>query len=250
MTVKRLTGSMTKTMRLPLAFAAAVLSLTAVAQDAPVLLQGRADIIVSVRKSDVGAEYVRIQALNENYPPELMRSQIAKIGEYNQTDIRGLEVNQESMGGAGTILTASFATDLLMDQNAGTLELNAFAKAFAGAPEPYTVKMVGVMFENFKPSEKVTVAHWADKGVEISSAFDNNLNVVEYRIKLNTQDPDQISIPNTIAESTNRAETPSKKGLNPWVVVGIVLGAALIGVSVYFVTRPRGPRAEGPGHER
>ena len=243
-------GSMTTPMRLSLAFAAALFSSAALAQDAPILLQGRADIIVTVRKSDVGAEYVRIQALNENYPADLMRSQIAKIGEYNGTQIRGLEVGQEGMGGAGNILTASFATDRLMDQATGTLELNAFARAFAGAPEPYTVNMVGVMFENFKPSETVTVAQWADKGVEISSAFDSNLNIVEYRIKLNTQDPDEISIPNTIQESTNRTEAPSKRGLNPWVVVGIVLGAVLIGVSVYFVTRPRGPRAEGPGHER
>ena len=175
----RLTGSMTIIMRLILAFASATLFSSALTQDAPILLQGRADIIVSVRKSDVGAEYVRVQALNENYPADLMRSQIEKIGEYNGTQIRGLEVGSEGMGGAGSILTANFATDNLMDQATGTLELNAFAKAFAGAPEPYTVNMVGVMFENFKPSETVTVAQWADKGVEVSSALDNNLKVVE-----------------------------------------------------------------------
>lgn len=238
------------TMRCLSAAFAALFACLSAAQDAPILLQGRSDVIVSVRKSDVGAEYVRIQALNENYPIELMRSQIEKIGQYNGTEIRGLEVAYEGMGGAGRILTANFATDQLMDQTSGTLELNAFAKAFAGAPDPYTIAVVGVMFENFKPSETVTVAQWADKGVEVSSAFDTNLNVVEYRIKLNTQNPDEISIPGTIAESTNRAETPSNEGLSPWVVIGIVLGAALIGVSVYFAMRPRAPRAEGPGHER
>jgi hypothetical protein len=238
------------TMRCLAATIAALFLCLSAAQDAPILLQGRSDIIVSVRKSDVGAEYVRIQALDEQYPIELLHAQVEKIGEYNGTQIRGLEVGYEGMGGAGRILTANFATDQLMDQASGTLELNAFAKAFAGAPAPHTVKMVGVMFENFKPSETVTVAQWADKGVEVSSAFDTNLNVVEYRIKLNTQNPDQISIPGTIAESANRAETPSNEGLNPWVLVGIVLGAALIGVSVYFAMRPRAPRAEGPGHER
>ncbi|MEO7453786.1 MAG: hypothetical protein ABIV13_03375 [Fimbriimonadales bacterium] len=224
--------------------------LQVIAQETPILLQGRADIIVSVRKSDVGAEYVRIQALAEDYPVDLMRAQIQKIGDYNGTEIRGLEVNQQSIGDAGTILTATFATDRLMDQASGTLELNAFAKAFAGAPEPHTVKMVGVMFEGFKPSETVTVAQFADKFVEVSSAFDNNLQVVEYRIKLNTQNPEEISIPETIAESTNRTESPSNKGLNPWIVVGIVCGAVLIGVSVYFAMRPRASKAEGPGHER
>lgn len=241
---------MTPTMRLFLVGACLFAGGALFAQDAPILLQGRADIIASVRKSDVGADYVRIQALDEDYPIDLMRSQIQKIGEYNGTQIRGLEIGYEGMGGAGRILTANFATDNLMDQTAGTLELNAFAKAFAGAPEPHTVNMIGVMFENFRPSGPVTVAQWADKGVEVSSAFDNNLEVVEYRIKLNTQNPEEISIPGTIAESTNRTETPSNKGLNPWVVVGIVCGAVLIGVSVYFAMRPRAPKAEGPGQER
>src|SRR5687768_11462792 len=169
---------MTTTMRLLLAGAYLIASVASIAQDSTILLQGRSDIIVSVRKSDVGADYVRIQALAEDYPIELMRSQIAKIGEYHGTQIRGLEVGYEGMGGAGRILTANFATDRLMAEATGTLELTAFAKAFAGAPEPHTVHMVGVMFENFNPSAAVTVAQWADKGVEVSSAFDNNLKVV------------------------------------------------------------------------
>jgi hypothetical protein len=241
---------MTTNMRILLMGVITLACFQGIAQDTPILLQGRADIIVSVRKSDVGAEYVRVQALAEDYPVELMRSQIQKIGEYNGTEIRGLEVNQQGIGDAGTILTATFATDRLMDQAAGTLELNAFAKAFAGAQAPHTVGMVGVMFEGFKPSSTVTVAQYADDSVEVSSAFDNNLQVVEYRIKLKSQDPEEISIPGTIIESTNRTEAPSNEGLNPWVVVGIVCGAVLIGVSVYFAMRPRASKAEGPGHER
>ena len=232
-------GSMTSTMRHFLAALLVATSTLGICQDAPVLLQGRSDMIVSVKKSDVGAEYVRVQALEEDYPEDLMRSQIAKIGEYNKSEIRGLEVVYTGDAGAGRILTATFATDGLMDQTAGTLELEAFAKAFAGAPEPYTVNIVGVMYENFMPSKTVTVAEWADAGAEVSSAFDNNLKVVEYRIKLNTQDPSKISIPGTLSESTNRQESPSNRGLNPWVIVGILCGAVLIGVSVYFAMRPR-----------
>ena len=243
-------GSMTRTMKPLLAALVAAFVTLGAAQEAPVLLQGRSDMIVSVKKSDVGAEYVRVQALKEDYPEDLMRAQIAKIGEYNQSQIRGLEVVYTGDVGAGRILTATFATDRLMDQAAGTLELDAFAKAFAGAPEPYTINIIGVMYENFSPSKAVTVAEWADKGAEVSSAFDNNLKVVEYRIKLNTQDPSKISIPGTLTESTNRQESPSNKGLNPWVIVGILCGAVIIGVSVYFAMRPRAGKAEGTGLER
>jgi hypothetical protein len=237
-------------MRLHLAASLAFVSSLGIAQDAPVLLSGRPDVIVTVKKSDVGADYVRIQMLAEDYPAELLRTQVQNIGKYNESQIRGLEITNEGGGGAGRILSASFATDRLMDQTAGTLELEAFAKAFAGAPEPNTIQIIAVMYENFKPSKTVTVAQWAGNGTEVSSAFDTNLNIVEYRVKLTTQDPDEISIPGTLSESTKSSEPASNKGLNPWVVAGILCGAAVIGVSVYFAMRPRAPKAEGPGQER
>lgn len=229
--------------------ALAISSAAAVAQEAPVLLSGRPDVVISVKKSDVGADYVRIQALDEDYPAELLQSQIEAIGRYNGTQIRGLEVSYAGSEGAGRILTASFATDRLMDQTAGTLELNAFAKAFAGAKEPNTIGRIAVMFEGFKPSQPVTVAQWSDANVEVMSHYDTNLDLVDYRVTLKTQDPDKISIPETIAESTKREEIPSNIGFNPWLIAAIVGGAALLGLLVYFVLRPKGQVAPGPGPE-
>ncbi|MDQ2986841.1 MAG: hypothetical protein M3R13_09005 [Armatimonadota bacterium] len=241
---------MTFIMRHILAGFAALLAGASVAQDQPVLLSGRPDVIVHVRKSDIGADYVRIQALDANYPQELLRSQIEAIGRYNESQIRGLEVSYAGSGGSGRILSATFATDRLMDQAANTLELNAFAKAFAGAPAPNTVGVIAVMYETFTPSESVTVAQWADKNVEVSSHYDGNLKVVDYRIKLLSQNPEEVSIPTTIAESTKRSETTSNKGFNPWLVTAIVAGAALLGLLVYFALRPRALREEDPGQEK
>jgi hypothetical protein len=229
--------------------AMAFASITAATQEAPVLLSGRPDVIVTVRKSDVGADYVRIQALDEDYSAELLRSQIERIGRYNGTQVRGIEVSYAGSEGAGRILTASFATDRLMDQAAGTLELNAFAKAFAGGEGPITVNRIAVMFEGFDPAQPVTVAEWSDENVEVASHYDKNLRVVDYRVTLKTQDPDKISIPATLSESTNREEAPSNTGFNPWLIAAIVGGAALLGLLVYFVLRPRGQVAAGPGPE-
>lgn len=229
--------------------AVAVASVVATGQDAPVLLSGRPDVIITVKKSDVGADYVRIQTLDENYPAELLRSQIEAIGRYNNTQIRGLEVSYAGSEGAGRILTGSFATDQLMDQAAGTLELNAFARAFAGAKAPSQVNRLAVMFEGFRPAQPVTVAEWSDENVEVASHYDKNMKMVEYRVTLKTQDPDKISIPETLSESTKREVTPSTVVFNPWTVVAIVGGAALLGLLVYFILRPRGQVAVGPGPE-
>lgn len=242
-------GSMGKSMRHLSIALLAFASLTAAAQEPPVLLSGRPDIVISVRKSDVGADYVRVQALDANYPAELLRSQIEGIGRYNGTQIRGLEVTYAGSEGAGRILTGSFATDRLMDQEAGTLELNAFAKAFAGAEDPNTVSRIAVMFEGFEPAKPITVAEWSDENVEVASHYDTNLRLVDYRVTLKTQDPDMISIPETLSESTKREEKPSNTGFNPWLIAAILGGAALLGLLVYFVLRPRGQVAAGPGPE-
>jgi len=220
-----------------------------VTQEPPVLLSGSADVFITVRKSDVGAEYVRIQALDADYPAELLRNQIEAIGRYNGTQIRGLEVSYAGSEGAGRILTASFATDRLMDQEAGTLELNAFAKAFAGAEGPRTIERIAVMYEGFDPAQPVTVAEWSDENVEVASHYDRNLRVVDYRVTLKTQDPDKISIPATLSESTKREERPSNTGFNPWLIAAIVGGAVLLGLLVYFMLRPRGQVVAGPGPE-
>jgi hypothetical protein len=238
-------------MRSFLIFALAVsVSIVAAQGDQPVLLSGKPDVIVTVRKSDVGADYVRIQALRENYPAELMKRQVEELGRIKGSQIRGLEVTQEGGGRAGSILSATFATDGLMNQKAGTLELNAFAKAFAGAESPNTVHVIAVMYEGFQPNSAVTVAEWADDNTEVSSHYDVNMKMADYRIKLKTQNPDVISIPGTIAESTNRAQTPSNKGFNPWPIVGVIGGAALIGLLVYFVLRPRSHRGDAAGTEK
>src|SRR5688572_3328942 len=114
---------MTITMRHLVVGFAVLLASGSGAQDQPVLLSGRPDVIVHVRKSDIGADYVRIQALDEDYPQELLRSQIEAVGRYNESQIRGLEISYAGSPGSGRILSATFATDRLMDQSANTLEL-------------------------------------------------------------------------------------------------------------------------------
>lgn len=240
---------MTIRMRHVLLAAVCIAASSAAPQEPPVLLSGRPDIVITVKKSDVVADYVRLQALNPDYPADVLRAQIEAFGRCNGTQIRGLDVTYAGSEGPGRILTATFATDNLMNVAEGTLELNAFAKAFAGAEAPYTVSRLAVMYEGFVPKPNVTVAEWDDSSVEVSSHYDKNMKLVDYRVTLKTQDPEKISIPKVLTEPTKTAENPSSVVINPWSIAAVVGGAALLGVLVYFVLRPKGqvPPVSGPG---
>ena len=210
-----------------------------------VLLSSKSDVFIRVTKSAVGPDYVKVQMLAEDYPVALFTKQCQAVGTYNKTNVRGLEISYAPTGASpsgkpGRILTANFATDGLIDSKAGKFELNALAKAFAGAPDKYQIKTLAVVFEGQTPKENVTLKDWKDSAgaVTVTAQYDPNAAMIEYRIDLKTQNPDEIAIPSTIQGPTKPAEMPSnekpKTNLIPWI-----FGAAVVvGLLVYFALRP------------
>jgi len=213
------------------------------AQKQPIL-QSRPDVVIWVRKSEVGPDYVRVQMVDADYPPAVFQRQCQAIGQYLGSALRGLDIQSRASGSSPggkptTILGAEFAADGLIDRNAGTLELNAFAKAFAGSPAPNSVDSLAIIFENEIPKEGSTLKSWSGESADVTANFDPNIPMVEYRVALKTQNPDGIKIPKSLKEQTKPALPPSKdkpqSGLVPWVI-----GAALlVGVLVSFALRPR-----------
>ncbi|MGI8924703.1 MAG: hypothetical protein ACR2HJ_11835 [Fimbriimonadales bacterium] len=213
------------------------LALPALAQP-QVLLSGRPDVHINVKKSSVGPEYVVIRMQDEKYPKDLLADQIERLGQYKNTDIRGLEIVYTAAGGMiGNMLTASFAMNGLIDRQAGTLELNAFARAFAGGPEAHRVEMLAITFENERPKEGVTVAK-SSGAANVISQYDANLNAVDYRVTLKTQNPDQIRIPETVQDQTKQAQQASKVQSGGHLVPWVAAAAVAAGVLVYFALRP------------
>jgi hypothetical protein len=215
------------------------------AQEGAVLLSASPDVFIDVTKSNVGPDYVRIKMRRADYPKDLLKKQIDDLGHYTGSQARGLDIFEASLGQKiGGVLTANFAMDGIIDRNTGTFELNAFARAFAGAPEAHRIKVLAIAFDKERPKAGTSVGSWTGEGAAVTSAYDPTANVVEYRIALKTQDPDQINIPKTVQEQTNRPQTASKeqtRSLVPWVVAAAVIA----GVLVYFALRP-GRRAAPP----
>lgn len=216
-------------------------------------LMSRPDLIIRVQKSPVGADYVTIQVVAENYPPELLREQCVRIGELAGGSSRGIEVTSvptgTSPGGVPTMyLSASFATDNLIDRSKGILRLAPFAKAFAGNEEPFTIDCIAISFAEESPGPN-TIGNVQNDSVSIEGEYDASRRIVDYRIYLLTQDPEKIVVPDSLAEQTIRKVAPSNGSawrLIPWIAGGAVLA----GLLVYFALRPVGKKPPAKPKER
>lgn len=210
-------------------------------------LMSKPDVIIRVKQSQVGSEYVYLQMLQENYPKELLASQCEKITVSAGSSIRGLNIVEESLGISPggkemTSVKGEFAMDYLTDSSQGILRLEPIARAFAGTPAPNTIKTIAVIFEGYRQKPGVTVGSFENENVAVIGNVDEAAGIVEYRIVLKSQNPDDISIPATIVEQTKDAQDTSKNGsaLRTWLRLGMVaLAAVVFGLLVYFALRPR-----------
>ncbi len=202
------------------------------------------DVVIRVKKAPTGADYVHVQVVPADYPKDLLAEQCQKVGQYLGSGIRGLRVWYSSAGtlpsGAEVrVLRADFAVDFVINQETGVLRLVPFARAFAGAPEPHTVRCLAIAFEGVTPREGVTVREVENSSVRLWGSYDRQMNVVEYRIILKVQDPAGVDFPETVASArTNRAENPSTQRKDWRWLVWTFAGAVLAGILVYLVLRP------------
>ncbi len=221
--------------------------------DAP-LLQSRPDVLIRVRKSSVGADYVEIHMVREEYPKELLEAQCARVAEELSAGLRGLVVAERSLGDdpesrAGRVVYASFATDGVIVGN-GVLRLLPFARAFAGAPEPHTVRTLAVAFEGVTPTPGVTLQAADTPSATVRAQFDASLPQVEYRVSLKVQDPAQIDFPESAERQPSGDSVPSTERIPVQTLALVAVGGVLAGVLVYFALRPGRHRGRKPESRR
>ncbi|MBX7134949.1 MAG: hypothetical protein K1X67_19960 [Fimbriimonadaceae bacterium] len=200
--------------------------------------------VVTVRKHAMGADMVEITMLDPKYPLDLLRGQIERIGQFTGAGARGVKVGKTAQSDKGFV-KATFATNNIIEDETGKFRLEPFARAFAGAPKPYTISAFLVSFEEQRPTEKSVKTYRSDAVALAGRAIPPPFGGLEYRVVLFTQDPDAIAIPDEHKEPApvvKKAVTPPpKSNQNTLTIVLIAVAALAAGALVYFLTRPRGP---------
>jgi len=225
-------------MRLAAVLFAAVLTTLASAQSSGSLFRSeRPDLTVVVRKHAIGPDLVEVTAQDAKYPPELLEEQVNRLAQELQTTPTGLRIFVHEIDPKNPslkFLRATFSVPGLIDRTEGTLRVGAIARAFAHkGGERSDVLMV--QFAGEQPSKK-TVSRFEPKDgtVAIQGTFESPTHGVEYRVKIGTDDPNKINVPDRGPGTAPAKAPPKPVATVDWTLIALLVVAALaMGALVY-----------------
>jgi hypothetical protein len=218
--------------------AAVVLGQTAPAQS--LFRTTKFEATVVVRKHSTGADLVEVTVLKPHYSHTLLRKQIELLAKEVGSAPRGLQIFDYRIDPADTgpaLVKASFAVDGLIDREHGVLRLQPIARGFSLAEPPDALDALMVQFEGERPTEN-TIRACSPPAPGCTSvilegrAADARYGI-EYRLKLLSHDPTQISIPDFKQDAPAAKPTPPTARTD-WLLIGLLFVAALaVGALVY-----------------
>lgn len=211
------------------------------ALDAALRVKPQASVVV--RAHATGADLVEVTVLDPKYPADLLKSQVEKLGEELKVPPRGLFVfrGKDSM----QFLKANFAVNGL-GRN-GEPYLQPIVRAFASAPNPFTVNALLVSFAGFKPAS-TALRTFVSSSVVVSGQYVPDPQGIEYRIALVSQEPGDIVIPekaaaNPTTQPKNVPEAQPSASKLPLIIGLVIAGSVLVGCLVYFALLGSGLRS-------
>jgi hypothetical protein len=200
----------------------------------------RPQILLTIRRDPNGsrADLIEARSVDANYPAEQMRAQILELGRLLNSEPPGLFIERHALDGAAATMTsikASCAVDNLIDRETRKFHLTEIVRAFAGAPAPNTVTGLAIQFIGEQPRRDTLLSFGLEGDpVLVQASYDPTFNCVEYRVKLNTQKPGEIEIPEGAEQKVRPTpSTVANKGFD-WTIWGLILVAAVaVGALVY-----------------
>lgn len=197
----------------------------------------RPQLVAYVRQHISGASLIELSMVDPGYPADLLERQIKDLCERLDYPARGLQLYEEELVANNPNLRfrkATFATGNLTLPD-GTINLTPMLQAFAGAPAPYTIKGMTLIFDEFKPTAK-TLKEFRSQAVVIEGRLDLDPPTVEYHVQLLSQNPSEISV-NSAPPPVERTVSPvPRQRPNVGLVWSLIIVAGLAaGALVYFV---------------
>lgn len=198
------------------------------------------DVSIHIHKHSTGADMVEITARAEGYPADLLLQQIQKLGEYLHSQPRGIDVGQYNPDPGNPSLAftkGEFAIDGIIDRREGTLRINPIVQSFAGAPKPWTIHGVEILFQGELTTSKMP-RHWNSQVVPGEGRFeglsDSRLTGVEYRITLLSQDPSKFDIPEPWQKPTQESQKKVQaSAMDLTSIIVFIVAAVAVGALVY-----------------
>lgn len=202
------------------------------------------DVTVVVRKHQLGADLVEITMQRAEYPQLLLRQQAQRLADNLKSNASGLNVFEYRIGTDPKMrfARATMAVDGLIDRTTGVLRVRPIVQAFAGAPEPDTIDVLLIQFENERQTDN-TLLRYSSDSVRVEAQAAQSALGVEYRVLLKSQDPDKIEIPdgprNTVPEPAPKT-APKKTDFG--LIALIAIAALALGALVYSLLLRGRPR--------
>lgn len=197
----------------------------------------RMDVAVVVREHRLTADEVVVTVLNPEYPEELLEKQILALGVDLKSAPRGLSVGRVRMiegNPKSDFVRAVFAVDGLIDRANGVLNPAPILRAFAGAPDPFTIENIQIVFDGERPNAKTIKRHVTD-AIEATGTAVSSPPSVEYHVRLLSQDPAEIDFPLTAPEPSYPVKTsPQSSGSSLLFYGAIAVAALAVGALVYL----------------
>lgn len=197
-------------------------------------------IVINVREHQFSPDMVTITFLAPDYPEDVLRQQLDRVGSFTGSPPRGLTISMDAVRANTTnsFLKASFATDNVIDRQAGQLHLERIIKPFLGAPEPHQISSFLVTFEGEAPTQRTLRLYSSDK-VLVSGSASLMPKGIEYKILVRTQNPNELSIP-TEGKPPEPSQTSGSQQLSPpfplAALLLLIAGSAAFGALVYFIS--------------
>jgi hypothetical protein len=199
----------------------------------------RPDVIVQITRHRLGANMFEVTAVTPGYPTDLLHAQVEKLGQLAGSGVRGVAVGQYTIGGDRklTFTKATFATDGIIDRERGILHVTPIIQAFAGAPAPYTVSGMQIIFSGETAGPK-TLKSYSSPGVRLQAKENASPPMVEYRIQLLSQNPADLIVPDESVPEQNApkiASTVQRSGFDWGLWIPLLFAAAAASILVYFL---------------
>lgn len=201
------------------------------------LEMGRPDVTIVIREHATSADLVQVTMARPDYPPDLLRQQLETMGRELGSAPRGLNIAVTSLAPNRKELQfvkATFAVNGILDREGQRLNIAPILKGFAGAPAPFTVENLLIIFDGERPGERTVKNHTSDS-VDAKAYFVPSPTEIEYHVKLRSQDPAKIDFPAQAPEPTSTKNPSEERSSSPLLFyVALGVGALAVGALVYL----------------